>query len=83
MSIISLQARQDFTKVALDSFARKKLEIENDDEFVMQVYNDAIGDALDAIEVYANKNPQYYLEFTALRKEMGGWMPLVREDETS
>jgi len=63
------------TEKILDFFDATDLEGK---DLAFKVYNNAIEDVVDAIDVYIDKNPQHTLSFRALKEEIDSWMPLVK-----
>ncbi len=79
MSEISLEKRKEFTKKCIKHFLAKQKESGlSESSLVVEVYNSAIRDAIDAMDVYIKHNRQHTLIFDALKEELK-WMPLVTE----
>ncbi len=49
----------------------------DDDQRTRRIYNEAINDAIEFVEVMATKNPRWKIPFTTLAQEMKTYLPLV------
>jgi len=75
----TLQERKEQTKLILEWHEHEKKERQLEGKAYTQfVYNNALTDVLDAIDVYVEKNRQHQMVLRALQSEIKGWMPLVR-----
>ncbi len=77
MAKISLEDRQESSENIISYFLEKQKHLElNERDLAMEIYNRAIQDAIEAMEVYIKENRQHALIFEALKDELK-WMPLV------
>lgn len=72
MAKITLEERIEQSQKIVMVLA-KKIQQQSEEEKVKIVYNHAVEDILDAIEIFADKNPQHNLVFMALREELSAW----------
>ena len=77
MAEISIEERTEQSKNIVAYFLHKiekdKLDAEQQ---IKLVYNDAIRDAVEAMDTYIKENPRYASAFQLLKDELQ-WMPLV------
>lgn len=79
MAEISLEERKKFTRKCIEYFLAKQEEFKlSEDALIIEIYNSAIRDAIDAMDVYIKHNREHTLVFDALKEELK-WMPLVAE----
>ena len=77
MGKISVKDRTRQSKGIVAYFLKKIKEGNlNEEQQIELIYNDAIRDAIEAMETYIKHNPQHALAFRLLKDELQ-WMPLV------
>jgi hypothetical protein len=74
---IPIEDRRKQSDLIVKTLAAKTANSVHMNDRVVIIYNQAIDDVLDAIDVYAEKNPQHRLAFESLKVAISGWMPLV------
>ena len=77
MGKISFEDRTAQSKRIVAYFLHKiEKDKPNPEQQIKLIYNDAIRDAVEAMDTYIKKNPQHAVSFRALQEELK-WMPLV------
>ena len=81
MSEITLEQRFKQSAVIIKHF-EEQFSISNPSEAekILTVYNNAVDDIMDALDVFADKNLQYKLAFMSLKENLKNWRLVLPED---